>query len=176
MQFWLWYILSCLKKWPWYIKNVFWRAGIMLTAFSKDLDILLRNHLLVYQFPLRFFTLWKREYVSLLITSEAPAAFQAGVPSNWRFKRYRCFRADASATSDMTHHGWLLQQLRDASGVLGLILSRPVRNNQTVEMVPRGMKNDIFQRCLQTFIAQRICEASRQNCFLTQHRITSALS
>lgn len=129
-----------------YIKNVFCRPGIMLAAFSRGLDVLLRNHLLPYQFLLRFFTLWKREYVSLLITPETPAAFQAGIPSNWRFESYRCFRAGASATSDMTHHGWLLQQLRDATGVLELILSRPVRNNQTAEMVPKGMKHDMFQR------------------------------
>lgn len=72
---------------------------------------------------LGFFTSWKREYVPLLITSEILAAFQTGIPSNQRFKRYRRFRAGVSAMSDMTNHGWFLQQLRDASGISALILS-----------------------------------------------------
>lgn len=118
-------VFSCLKTWvwSWYIKNVLWRAGIIVTTFSKDPDTLFRNHLLTYQLLPRFFTSWKREYVSLLINSETLAAFQAGIPSNWRFKRCRCVRADVSATSDMTNHGWLLQQLRDATGISELTLS-----------------------------------------------------
>lgn len=125
MQFWLWSVFSCLKMWvwSWYIKNVLWRAGKILTAFSKDLDVLFRNHLLTYQLLPRFFTSWKTECVPLLITSEILAAFQTGIPSNQRFKRYRRFRAGVSATSDMTNHGWLLQQLRDASRISALILS-----------------------------------------------------
>lgn len=144
MQFWLWSILSCLKTCVWssYIKNVLWRAGIILTAFSKDLDILFRT------------AHWPISYCLGFSPPEKESMFlYSSLVRHWQLLRQVFHLMGDSKDIGILeqifqqHPLWVIASAtkRCYWNVRTYPLLWPVRNNKTTEMVPRGMKHDMIQ-------------------------------